>query len=175
VNTYFGSFLDPEWDFIEKKYQIQKGFCEKKVWDYPPVVHRDNESDLSHFYKSVFSSHTNMALVVPYENLGLLKVCFPQLKIRRYEDWDHFFIYNHMAGHGEFRSRVKYDGLINLVDELWRPDQPVKFGDGIVYEVDCIVCTKEVTVERTVLSQLCKRMWVDCNEDSDGWESAGEL
>ncbi len=79
--------------------------------------------------------------MVPYEKLGLLKVLFLHLKIRQYEDWGQFFIYNQRAGyngngtyHGEFRCRTKYHGLINLIedDALWRLMQQVQFGEDRV-------------------------------------------
>ena len=69
------------------KYEIQVNFYGKKVSDCPPIICRDKESDPNEFYKNTFSSQTNTAIAVPYEKLGLLKVLFPQLKIRRYYYW----------------------------------------------------------------------------------------
>jgi hypothetical protein len=123
-----------------------------------------------------------MALVVQYENLGLLNALFPQLKIRRYEVWDHIFIYNQRAGfdgkgtfHGEFRYRAKYEGLLNLVDDddLWRLTLPIQFDKDTVQEMDCIICTKDFTIEQPILKQLAKKMWTGCEVGQDGWESSG--
>jgi len=166
-----------------QEYGIQQNFYGKKVSGCPPILRRDKESDPSEYYKNTIPSQTSSALLVPYEKLGLLKVLFPQLKIRRYEDWEQIFIYNQWAGFdgcstysGEFRCRAKYDGLINLVedDDLWRLRQPVQFGNETVQERDCIICTKEFTIERTVLRQLAKKMWTGCEKGKDGWEASGE-
>ncbi len=166
-----------------EKYEIQQNFYGKKVSGCPPIISRDKESDPSEYYKNTIPSQKNSALLVPYEKLGLLKVLFPQLKIGRYDDWEQIFMYNQMAGcdghgiyPGEFRCRAKYDSLINLVedDDLWRLGQPVQHADETVHEMDCIICTKEYTVERTVLRQLAKKMWTGCEEGQDGWESSGE-
>jgi hypothetical protein len=166
-------FLDHK--FPESKYQIQQNFYGKKVSNCPPIISRDKESDPSEYYKNTISSQTHTALVVPFDKLGLLHVLLPRLKIRRYECWEQLFIYNQMAGHyGEFRCRANYDRLINLVDDgdLWRLSQPVQFGEDTV--VDCIICSKEDTIERMVLKQLARKMWTGCEDGHDGWESSGE-
>jgi hypothetical protein len=179
-----------QWFFVDKnpemKYAVQENFFGKKVSGCPPIINRklalDKQSDPSEFYKNTISSQTNMALVVQYENLGLLNALFPQLKIRRYEVWDHIFIYNQWAGFdgnhvfdGEFRCRAKYEGLLNLVDDddLWRLTLPIQFDKDTVQETDCIVCTKDFTIEQPILKQLAKKLWTGCEVGQDGWESSG--
>jgi hypothetical protein len=49
-----------------------------------------------------------------------------------------------------------------------------QFDKGKVHTMDCIICTKEFSIERTVLRQLAKKMWTGCEEGQDGWEASGE-
>ena len=66
--------------------------------------------------------------------------------------------------------------MINLVDDddLWRLKEPVQLGQDTVDVMDCIICTKEYTVEQTILTQLAKKAWTGIEKDKDGWESSGE-